>query len=229
MNGRMYDPLLGRMLSPDPELQAPGDLQDYNRYSYVLNNPLRYTDPTGYDFWSAVNDYFSNPAHFLFVAESILSIASCVAVPGLGCALVGASFALFNGGVALGEGASFGQTSANIVVGFGISFLASSGVTWIFGPNANPLMAHGGRSGIRRRLDSARRRHRRQEDRFGRGLVGRAGRGQGALFYGVQKTVAYLRATEKVSLHLQFRMQDRFGNPIPDELVDGSHRQRRTS
>jgi len=220
MNGRMYDPLLGRMLSPDPELQAPGDLQNYNRYSYVLNNPLRYTDPTGYDFWSAVNDYFSNPAHFLFVAESILSIASCIAAPGLGCALVGASFALFNGGVALGEGASFGQTSANIVVGFGVSFLASSGVTWIFGPNANPLwhMAAGAASAAASTALA---------DVIGGRKIGSdvawsaaLAAGQGALFYGVQKTVAYLRATEKVSLHLQFRMQDRFGNPIPDELVD---------
>jgi RHS repeat-associated protein len=48
MNGRVYDPMLGRFLSPDPEVQFVADLQSYNRYSYVLNNPLRYTDPTGY-------------------------------------------------------------------------------------------------------------------------------------------------------------------------------------
>jgi RHS repeat-associated protein len=48
MNGRMYDPLLGRFLSPDPFVANAGFTQDYNRYSYVLNNPLRYTDPTGY-------------------------------------------------------------------------------------------------------------------------------------------------------------------------------------
>ena len=47
MNGRMYDPLAGRFLSPDPVLQAPDNLQNYNRYSYVLNNPLAYTDPSG--------------------------------------------------------------------------------------------------------------------------------------------------------------------------------------
>ena len=45
---RMYDPLLGRFLSPDPFVANPGFTQDYNRYSYVLNNPLLYTDPTGY-------------------------------------------------------------------------------------------------------------------------------------------------------------------------------------
>lgn len=47
MNGRIYDPLLGRFLSPDPHIQDEALLQNYNRYSYVLNNPLRYTDPTG--------------------------------------------------------------------------------------------------------------------------------------------------------------------------------------
>ncbi len=48
MNGRIYDPLLGRFLSPDPIVQAPGNPNSYNRYSYVLNNPLKYVDPSGY-------------------------------------------------------------------------------------------------------------------------------------------------------------------------------------
>lgn len=56
MNGRIYDPLLGRFLSADPVVQFPNDLQSYNRYSYTLNNPLRYTDPGGHSvagmFWS---------------------------------------------------------------------------------------------------------------------------------------------------------------------------------
>jgi RHS repeat-associated protein len=47
MNGRVYDPVLGRFLSPDPYVQAPTNTQNYNRYSYVLNNPLKYTDPSG--------------------------------------------------------------------------------------------------------------------------------------------------------------------------------------
>lgn len=51
MNGRMYDPLLGRFFSIDPHIQSPDDLQNYNRYSYVLNNPLRYTDPNGELWW----------------------------------------------------------------------------------------------------------------------------------------------------------------------------------
>ena len=50
MNGRIYDPTLGRFLQADPHIQAPGNSQSYNRYSYVLNNPLSYTDPSGYFF-----------------------------------------------------------------------------------------------------------------------------------------------------------------------------------
>ena len=50
MNARMYDPLLGRFISADPLIQDPTLLQGYNRYSYVLNNPLIYRDPTG-EWW----------------------------------------------------------------------------------------------------------------------------------------------------------------------------------
>jgi hypothetical protein len=48
MNGRMYDPLLGRFLNVDPVTSDPYFTQGYNKYSYVLNNPLKYTDPSGY-------------------------------------------------------------------------------------------------------------------------------------------------------------------------------------
>ncbi|MGG7665783.1 FG-GAP-like repeat-containing protein [Dyadobacter sp. BHUBP1] len=47
MNGRMYDPVVGRVLSADNFVQNAYSTQGYNRYSYVMNNPLRYTDPSG--------------------------------------------------------------------------------------------------------------------------------------------------------------------------------------
>jgi hypothetical protein len=48
MNGRIYDAKLGRFLQADPIVQAPKNSQNLNRYSYVLNNPLSYTDPSGF-------------------------------------------------------------------------------------------------------------------------------------------------------------------------------------
>ncbi len=47
MNARLYDPAVGRFLAPDPYVQLIDFSQNYNRYSYCLNNPLRYTDETG--------------------------------------------------------------------------------------------------------------------------------------------------------------------------------------
>lgn len=48
MNGRIYDPILARFTTPDPFIQEVGNIQSYNRFSYVLNNPLSATDPSGY-------------------------------------------------------------------------------------------------------------------------------------------------------------------------------------
>ncbi|WP_072682471.1 FG-GAP-like repeat-containing protein [Arcobacter sp. LA11] len=52
MNGRVYDPTIARFLSADPHIQDSKDTQSYNRYTYVKNNPLKYTDPSGFFFKS---------------------------------------------------------------------------------------------------------------------------------------------------------------------------------
>lgn len=54
MNGRMYDAKLGRFLSPDNFIQDPYNTQSFNRYGYVWNNPLSYSDPSGEIIWAAV-------------------------------------------------------------------------------------------------------------------------------------------------------------------------------
>jgi RHS repeat-associated protein len=48
MNGRVYDPRLGRFLSADPNVQFLDQPRGYNRYVYAQNNPLKYSDPSGY-------------------------------------------------------------------------------------------------------------------------------------------------------------------------------------
>jgi len=62
MNGRLYDPLAGRFLSADNSIQDPTNTQHYNRYSYCLNNPLKYSDPSGMMVVPnnpAINAYFT--------------------------------------------------------------------------------------------------------------------------------------------------------------------------
>ncbi len=49
MNGRVYDPRIGRFLSADPYVPAPYSGQSLNRYAYVFNNPLSFIDPSGFD------------------------------------------------------------------------------------------------------------------------------------------------------------------------------------
>lgn len=51
MNGRVYDPLIGRFISGDPFVKDATNGQNYNRYSYVSNNPTNLTDPTGFLEW----------------------------------------------------------------------------------------------------------------------------------------------------------------------------------
>ena len=64
MNGRLYDAALGRFISADPFVQEPEMTQSYNRYTYVMSNPLVYVDPSGY-FWSEYGDFFSGVADYL--------------------------------------------------------------------------------------------------------------------------------------------------------------------
>jgi RHS repeat-associated protein len=56
---RYYDPQIGRFISPDTIVPDPANPQSLNRYSYCLNNPLKYTDPTGHwPSWSDVGSFF---------------------------------------------------------------------------------------------------------------------------------------------------------------------------
>ena len=72
MNGRVYDPTLGRFLSPDNYVQMPDNTQSFNRYSYCINNPLKYVDPSGELF--GIDDIFIAFAAFN-IASSMMQAA----------------------------------------------------------------------------------------------------------------------------------------------------------
>ncbi|WKD48572.1 RHS repeat-associated core domain-containing protein [Microbulbifer spongiae] len=98
MNGRVYDPTLARFVSADPMIDGITSVQGYNRYAYVHNNPLTYTDPSGYSSWNKFRDAFLNnrDIHRYLAGKPLLNtvaqIAICV-VSGPGCP---AALAMYN-------------------------------------------------------------------------------------------------------------------------------------
>ncbi len=102
MNGRLYDPLVGQFLSPDNNVQFPDFTQNLNRYGYCLNNPLKYNDPDGewfitalamlanmYVSTSAANGWQFNPAKWNWgsVKTWVSLVQSGISGYGLGSAL----------------------------------------------------------------------------------------------------------------------------------------------
>lgn len=71
MNGRIYDPVIGRFVSADPFIQDPFNTQSWVRYSYVLNNPLTLTDPTG---------YFSFKKWFKKLRSAVIAVVKLAAI-----------------------------------------------------------------------------------------------------------------------------------------------------
>ena len=112
MNGRVYDPVLGRFLSPDPTVQFPSDLQSYNRYSYVLNNPLRYSDPTGYSLFG--NSWVDMGVGF---AIGLGASAACVGTGGAGCAALMVLASWYSTTTMIVSGASVDQVIGGAVIG----------------------------------------------------------------------------------------------------------------
>ena len=80
MGGRVYDPITARFLSPDPFVQSPDNLQNLNRYSYVLNNPLSYTDPSGF-FFKGIGKWLSK--NWKTIVTVAVAVVAAVYAPGL--------------------------------------------------------------------------------------------------------------------------------------------------
>ena len=88
MNARLYDPVLGRFAGMDPYVQLPDYTQSYNRYSYVLNNPLVYVDPEGE--YALLDDLFAGLVGGL---ANVLCNIGHIKNVGHGFALFGIGFA----------------------------------------------------------------------------------------------------------------------------------------
>lgn len=132
MNGRLYDPKLHRFLQPDNNVQDPYNTQNFNRYGYVLNNPTKYTDPSGESF----SEWWSNNWKTVVTVAAAVGTAAIIigtmgaATPivtamwagagagfvgnALGTALNGGSFmdVAINGLIGAGTGAVFGAIGA---------------------------------------------------------------------------------------------------------------------
>ncbi len=77
MNGRVEDAITGRFLSADPNVQDLSNTQSFNRYSYVNNNPMTLSDPTGFFSWGDLLNPFSdnNPLNPFGHLGRILALA----------------------------------------------------------------------------------------------------------------------------------------------------------
>ena len=82
-NARYFDPTIGRFVSPDTIIPDPSDGQDFNRYTYVRNNPINLNDPTGNcPTWCGADDaeifaplYGEGPADYLDPITSVPEVA----------------------------------------------------------------------------------------------------------------------------------------------------------
>jgi hypothetical protein len=142
MNGRMYDPVLARFLSPDPFVQMPDFSQNYNRYAYCLNNPLKYTDPSGEVF--GIDD-----AVIFFIAFNAINQGMMSHIQGESFwkgAAIGAASSLIGYGAGSAVSGLIG-ISSGFLPGFASGFIGgfASGATnaWLNGVNFKDGLTQG--------------------------------------------------------------------------------------
>ncbi|WP_310379041.1 RHS repeat-associated core domain-containing protein [Flavobacterium sp.] len=125
MNGRLYDPKLHRFLQPDNYVQDLYNTQNYNRYGYVLNNPLKYTDPSGELSFKSIGRWFKRNLNDIVAGVQIVVgvILTVTGLPEFGVPLILAGVshfaAAYNEYKQTGDWAS---ASNNAGVFFNVSF-----------------------------------------------------------------------------------------------------------
>jgi RHS repeat-associated protein len=126
MNGRIYDPLIGRFMSADPFLQAPGNLQSHNRYSYVMNNPLNLTDPSGFSWWTRFRDKILKPVVFAYIGYLTGGLISNALITGASTGFAVGANGLSTAFVTLGGSAGSLTTLGGVLAGAGGGFVAGA-------------------------------------------------------------------------------------------------------
>ncbi len=137
MNGRIYDPVIGVFLSADSFIQSPYNLQSHNRYSYVVNNPLTLTDPSGH-FFGVIFAWLGAAAGFVggaIVSAGIYAAANPVIV---GTILGGISGGMSGGIGGAIKGAFMGGVVAGLFAGPQVSVLGSPLLS-----TGTEILAHG--------------------------------------------------------------------------------------
>ena len=115
MNARPYDPILGRFLSADTVVPSAGNMQGFSRYSYVLNNPLLYTDPSGH-FWHIIIGAIVGGVMAGIQSDwDIEAVLQGAFVGAMAASIGGAAYGAANGGL---SGAVAGGAAARAFSGF---------------------------------------------------------------------------------------------------------------
>ena len=110
-------------MSADPNIQDPMNLQSYNRYAYVMNNPLFYTDPSGYSWWTKFRDNVVKPVAVIVISIYVGPMIYNAIAPGISGAIATATQSLavgaYAGGAVAGaiSGAAVGAISGGIMGG----------------------------------------------------------------------------------------------------------------
>ena len=162
MKGRLYDPILGRFLSPDNYVQMPDNSQSFNRYSYCLDNPLKYTDPSG-EFWNliiggvigGVFDWASHGFQFnlkglgYFFVGSIAGSVTAGMASGMNVALAGGNFWAGAAGFTNGISSTgfFAGALAGSCAGLAGGLLSGFGNSLVAGHNIGNSLVNGLASG----------------------------------------------------------------------------------